>query len=441
MAGVEFYKYKKVSIGDAGHYAHYDNSVRGDPRVDHANTHIDVTKTHLNYYIGTSGWEETRRRIEERMEIADAAHPPVRVRADRVGFYGLNIKCPPELEDTPQEAEFFRKSYELACELLPSVEGAFVHRDEKHEYTDRDTGKKVMSRYEMHVVGAAITQDGRLNGKALINPTLCKTINDRMQAMCLREWGISYQTGEGRKGKKKRTVEQVEAMSVVQEIAEKVQNANAALETVQYATQEAQAELAGQQEKIRQQTETLQQQKKLTAKQEKELEQQEAKIGKARAELQDIRNQQRDLSKEIWKLERKKEFLDDKINIKSRTMEGLENDIGETKALMEDLEREKEKLLKKIDKMVKSHDGLRRTLNIARNITENQRDKIEIRRDKEEVRVEKKLKKPLDGIAALMEAEEAVERAAGVFERLKSAAKGSPEALADLEADDDFGLG
>lgn len=250
MAGAEFCKYKKGAIGDAGFDAHFDNELRADPRIEHANVHIDIAKTHLNYCIGTSGWAETRRRIDARMERADEEHPPQRIRANRVGFYSLNVKCPPELEDTEKEAEFFKKAYETACEVMSSVEGAFVHKDEKHEYTNTDTGEKVISRYEMHIFGAAITDDGRLNGKDAICPEKCKEINDKMQAMCLREFGISYQTGEGRKGKKKRTVEQVEAMGVVQEITDKVQYANDVLDTVQIATEEGRATLASLEQQI-----------------------------------------------------------------------------------------------------------------------------------------------------------------------------------------------
>lgn len=231
MAGVEFKKYAMSQAGELE--VHYDSEIRANERVHHSNRNINPALTHLNYYIGASNYQDIVQRMERAVERADAEHPPQRVKKDRKHWYILNVPCPPELEGTKEEDIFYKKVYEMYREYLP-IAGAAIHKDEGHEYYDYRKDKDVVSRNHMDIMGACITPDGRCNCKALISPQMCKKVNDDVQKMCLEEWGISYQTGEGRKGKYK-SVEQLKQES---QVALETKLAKEGLEVVQELRQE-----------------------------------------------------------------------------------------------------------------------------------------------------------------------------------------------------------
>ena len=211
MAGVEFGKYGASALGEMG--VHYDTQLRMDDTINHSNKDIDRTRTHLNYSIGVASWNELVEKCEKAATDADALNPPKRVRKDRKYYFSLEVYCPPELVDTPQEDEFFQKVYEMYKEYLP-IQGGFVHKDERHEYYDSKKDEMVMSRDHMDLFGACITSDGRLNCHDLINKEMCQKVNDDIQAMCLKEFQVSYQTGEGRTGSYK-SVEELKQESQV----------------------------------------------------------------------------------------------------------------------------------------------------------------------------------------------------------------------------------
>lgn len=212
MAGVEFKKYLSSSFGEMS--CHFDNELRADERIKHSNQTINSELTHLNYYIGASSYHEICRNTENIISEADEKNPPERVRKDRKVAFSLEVPCPPELEGTDQEDFFYQKVYEMYKKYLPGTTGAVVHKDEKHEYYDSKKNTMCVSLNHMHLMGACLTEDGRINCHDLINTKMCQKVNDDIQKFCLQEWGISYQTGEGRHGAK-RTVEQCKAESEV----------------------------------------------------------------------------------------------------------------------------------------------------------------------------------------------------------------------------------
>lgn len=212
MAGVEFEKYLNGAFGEMS--CHFDNTLRADERVHHSNQTINSELTPLNYYVGASSYQEICRNTENIISEADEKKPPKRVRADRKVSFSLEIPCPPELEGTDQEDIFYQKVYEMYKSYLPGTTGAVVHKDEKHEYYDSKKEEMCVSLNHMHLMGACLTEDGRINCHDLIDTKMCQKVNDDIQKLCLQEWGISYQTGEGRRGAK-RTVEQCKAESEV----------------------------------------------------------------------------------------------------------------------------------------------------------------------------------------------------------------------------------
>lgn len=212
MAGVEFAKYGGGAFGEMS--CHFDNELRADERITHSNQTINQELTHNNYYLGATSYREIVERTEALISETDAKNPPKRVRKDRKVSFSLEVPCPPELEGTDQEDIFYEKAFEMYKKYLPGLTGAVIHKDEKHEYYDSKKESFCISRNHMHALGACLTEDGRINCHDLIDTEMCQRVNDDIQELCLKEWGISYQTGEGRQGEKK-TVEQLKSESEV----------------------------------------------------------------------------------------------------------------------------------------------------------------------------------------------------------------------------------
>lgn len=216
MAGVEGAKLGSSALDEMG--CHYDTVTRASEKVAHSNESINKALTHQNYFLGCSGWEEARNKIKATIEEADALNPPKRVRADRKTWVDFVVWCPPELEGTIDEDRFFQEAYTTLEKECPGGLYGTVHKDERHEYYDPDKKELVRSRIHGHYLAPALTkpakENGRINCKEFLSPEKCQRVNDAIQEMCLREFGVSYQTGEGRKGKK-RSVEDIKGRSQV----------------------------------------------------------------------------------------------------------------------------------------------------------------------------------------------------------------------------------
>lgn len=210
MAGAEFAKFKQHQMAEM--QVHFDQEIRG--RVNHSNESIDPNLTQDNYYLGANSYEDMLRSMDNKITYADKYHPNQRQSNRRKECFTLEVPCPPELEDTPEEDKFYQLVYDMYSAYLPGIVGGCVHKDEKHDYYDSAKGDMVTSRNHMHIIGACITQDGRCHTSDTINKQMCQRVNDDIQALCLNTWGISYQTGEGRKGKKK-TVEELKQQSQI----------------------------------------------------------------------------------------------------------------------------------------------------------------------------------------------------------------------------------
>lgn len=212
MAGVEFAKYNLTQGHELG--VHLDNDIRSNKGINHSNITINKDLTHLNYYLGVNTYTELMSKIEEKVIYADQHHPNKRKSKKRKEMFSLEVPCPPELEGTPQEDDFYKKVYDMYKKMLPGIVGACIHKDEKHEYYDSKKQEMMLSRNHMHILGACITKDGRCHTSDTITPEVCQKVQDDIQNLCLEEYGISYQTGEGRTGEKK-TVEELKAESQV----------------------------------------------------------------------------------------------------------------------------------------------------------------------------------------------------------------------------------
>lgn len=164
---------------------------------NHSNEHIQRELSSQNYAIGCSDYAGALERMKARTKAVDEKLPPKRVRKDRVTCCFLELPCPRELTEQGMSDEFFKKAHSLYEDFfgMDNVHGSFIHKDEVHEYVDKD-GNKKMSCEHAHTLVSAFTEDKGINGKAFETRARIRALNVAMCDMCMREFGISLNTGE-----------------------------------------------------------------------------------------------------------------------------------------------------------------------------------------------------------------------------------------------------
>ena len=198
---------------------HYDLEMRKE--TNHSNTDIDKAKTYLNYNLTCQNgnitqnitWIEIEQGIQDEIERIDAITPPKRLRTDRKTNYILEVVCPKEIEAMGREDEFFEKAYQAYDEMMPgSLVGAQVHKDEKHIYIDSGNVKRE-SLYHMDMFGVPNTKAHGINMKIFMDQAKIIQIQDTIQKITIKEFGISYNTGES---PQKKSVEEMKIDSSIQ---------------------------------------------------------------------------------------------------------------------------------------------------------------------------------------------------------------------------------
>lgn len=227
MAGVNW---KKVTTQTAGamkrHLGQYERE-----NGNHSNEHIDKKLSHRNYCIGCNDFSDAFNAMKKRVAEVDKMYPPDRKRADRKTACFLEIPCPNELRLQGKSDDFFAKSFEVMQEFFgeENVHGGFVHKDELHEYRDKD-GSLKMSMEHMHLLvsayaewqqkdkktGEMVERKG-INGKNFETRPRLNKLNDMMQEMCQSEFGVSFNTGEK---PQKKSVERLKNESALREKAD-----------------------------------------------------------------------------------------------------------------------------------------------------------------------------------------------------------------------------
>lgn len=202
MASCDFMKatYSKASSG--GMRVHLEGESR--ETHGHSNTDIDTSKTHLNYSIGCETYAKALEHLKDRTSEVDKEIPPLRVKKDRITAVFLEIPCPNEIVDRDK---FFQKAYDFACERLgkDNVHGGFVHKDEVHEYTDKN-GHIRTSLEHMHVLASPYTAEKGINGKAFLTKQFLIEWNKAFCQMVDKEFNVQFNTHDA---PDKKTVEEM----------------------------------------------------------------------------------------------------------------------------------------------------------------------------------------------------------------------------------------
>lgn len=219
MASVNFLKVSAQKVGALR--LHLDTHERLTHK--HSNEDIDRQLTHNNYFIGTRNYDEMRQKMSDRVREVDYFCPPKRVVNDRKVGCMLEATCPRELTDQGASDNFFKNLYELIAQFFgkENVCGMAVHKDEIHDYIDKD-GTVRTSCEHAHVLVAAYAEwtnaKGEfrrgINAKNFETREMLRKFNKAVNDMCLCEFGIEYNThGE----QKHLSVEELKRRSQVNE--------------------------------------------------------------------------------------------------------------------------------------------------------------------------------------------------------------------------------
>ena len=200
---------------------HLDNEKREEK--EHSNKHINKELTKENYFIGCKDWNECKRKMDARTQEVDAASPPKRKVKDRIVAAMMEIPVPKAITDQGQADEFLQASFEQLQALygVENVHGMAVHKDEVHEYRDKDGTKKTSLIHAHALVSAYATWEGKetirgengkplrdennkirkrtvevsgINGKNFVTRPMLNKLQNSFNEMCKEKFGMEYQT-------------------------------------------------------------------------------------------------------------------------------------------------------------------------------------------------------------------------------------------------------
>lgn len=229
MASVDFHCKCKGGTEAKAIMRHNDKEERVKPECEHANPHLDKSKSHLNLAYKNVSYAEAKEIYDKRILELDAT-TNTNKRSDRVTMFGLEIPRPPKLE--PQH---YQRWFNRVCNLVEDwvgsdnfIEGYF-HVDEVHDYYDPK--EKIWRTSVEHAHLTVIPEmDGKLNGKAFSSKARMTALNNEIEKMTTKEFGVHFKTGKGKRGQlveemKQETAEAMKRMG--QQLAQKEIELNA----------------------------------------------------------------------------------------------------------------------------------------------------------------------------------------------------------------------
>lgn len=242
MASADWMKMTKQKAGAMKR--HLDKYAR--EFKNHSNKDIDQSKSHLNTYIGCNDYDEAYQAMLQRVAEVDEIQPPQKDMKDRrIISCMIEVPCPLAIQEQGRDQEFFEAMFEEMQKYFgaENVHGMFVHRDEQHEYTDKD-GIKQISLFHGHTLLSAYTKEKGINGKAFETKKRLREFNKAIDDRCKEQFGMPYNSG-GVSHKQK-----VEALkkekSLHQKIAEKkaeISDNNVTLQNLNHAIENGKEEL------------------------------------------------------------------------------------------------------------------------------------------------------------------------------------------------------
>lgn len=225
MASANWMKATRQGAGAMKKHLNQEDRVKGE----HGNKHIDPELTRLNYTLDTKDYMESLRRLTARTKAVDQILPPKRKRQDRVTCCFIELPCPDAIRQQGRSDDFFVKMYQQLQDFFgkENVHGGFVHKDEIHDYYNKD-GSKTTSLEHIHVLVSAYTPEKGINGKAFETKARLNALNKALDQTCLREFGLRLNTNETPQHK---TVERLKEESELRQEAAELREAIKDLQT------------------------------------------------------------------------------------------------------------------------------------------------------------------------------------------------------------------
>lgn len=188
---------KAKSVGEVkALFRHNDKDRRME--TNHTNPHIDKSKTHENFTYRGLSYKEMCDVFDGLLASVDQGKPGSGKNA-RTLMQSV-ILYPPKGLTREQEKDWMMDAGRvLEARYGKNLIEIQFDMDEEHEYTDKDTGEKVMSRNHGHArlfpeVG------GKLNGKAFSSRAEIKALNHALDVMSVQKYGVRMMDGSKKKG-------------------------------------------------------------------------------------------------------------------------------------------------------------------------------------------------------------------------------------------------
>lgn len=162
---------------------------------EHSNPDIDKSRTHLNTSINGLLFKDVYQMYRDRIHELDSSTNTNR-RKDRVTMVGLELTLPNGIP-ADQEDMWFKRAVEVMQDVLGehTFMECYIHRDELHTYSDATTGEKKLSRTHGHTYWVP-EHDGKLNAKWFTGLPNLVALNNAVENMSVKEFGVHYMTGE-----------------------------------------------------------------------------------------------------------------------------------------------------------------------------------------------------------------------------------------------------
>ncbi|MCM1330255.1 MAG: plasmid recombination protein [Ruminococcus sp.] len=196
----------------------HDEREKREATHEHSNFHIDKSRTYLNYSIIGRTYKERcemyDKALEEAVAVAEAnteeyvikkgknagqvrKRKKGKLRKDAVTALNLYAPVPADLPQDDYE-NWFKAVHDIMTEFFgeENVIDSDIHFDEVHEYFNTFTKEWTFSRVHMHTMVVPRTADGRLCCNEIFTRQNCIKLNNLVEEMTRREFGVAFNTGE-----------------------------------------------------------------------------------------------------------------------------------------------------------------------------------------------------------------------------------------------------
>ena len=216
MAGVNWKNKLKSTQDIKRQLRHCDRDCRLQDNHANENINKDLTKHNLQ----TCDYDTACKRFDDRIAYLESM-PKKNNKADKVLAFGLEIPIPDgvpnsELRNfTVKVNEIIKKKTGIQSDDIVSI---YTHVDEIHDYIDSSTKQERTSMRHIHQYVIPNIND-KLNGKAFSSRKNMIAVNNAIEEMCQKDYGVPFMTGE--KTKSTESVESLKLKSKALELDER----------------------------------------------------------------------------------------------------------------------------------------------------------------------------------------------------------------------------